>query len=84
MTTEVDGKWMQKAFKNAGHGVFHRQLGIPKSVKIPITLLQALVRTKNNHNYHNPTTVGDRVIKVTPLIKKRANDLLNADVANKR
>lgn len=83
MTTKADGKWMQKAFENAGHGVFHRQLGIPPTKKIPMTLLKELVRTTNNHTCHNPTAVGDRVIKVTPLIKKRANALLNADRANR-
>ena len=77
-------QWMQEAFKNAGKGVFHRQLGIPKGTKIPVTLLRALVGTMNNKHCHNPTLIGNHVIKVTPLIKHRANALLNADVVNKK
>lgn len=75
--------WMQEAFKNAGKGVFHRQLGVPTSEKIPLTFLQAIVDTKIGMYAHNPTTTGDKMVKVTPLMKKRANALLNADRANK-
>jgi len=75
--------WMQEAFKNAGKGVFHRQLGVPTSEKIPLTFLQAIVDTKIGMMAHNPTTTGDKMVKVTPLMKKRAVALLNADRANK-
>ena len=75
--------WMQKAFKNAGKGHFHRQLGVPKGEKIPIMLLRALVGTTNGHVCHNPTKTGHRTIKVTPLVKHRATALLNADMANR-
>lgn len=75
--------WIQDAFKRAGKGVFHRQLGVPTSEKIPLTFLQAIVDTKIGMYAHNPTTTGDKMVKVTPLMKKRAVALLNADRANK-
>lgn len=75
--------WMQDAFKRAGKGVFHRQLGVPTSEKIPLTFLQAIVDTKIGMYAHNPTTTGDKMVKVTSLMKKRAVALLNADRANK-
>jgi hypothetical protein len=75
--------WMQEAFKRAGKGVFHRQLGVPTSEKIPLTFLQAIVDTKIGMVAHNPTSVGHKMVKVTALMKKRAVALLNADRANK-
>ena len=75
--------WMQDAFKNAGKGVFHRQLGVPTTEKIPMTFLQAIVDTKIGMMAHNPTSTGHKMVKVTPLMKKRAVALLNADRANK-
>lgn len=75
--------WMQDAFKRAGKGVFHRQLGVPTSEKIPMTFLQAIVDTKIGMYAHNPTSTGHKMVKVTALMKKRANALLNADRANK-
>ena len=76
-------KWMQEAFKNAGKGTFHRQLGISPNEKIPLTFLQAIVDTKIGTYAHNPTQIGNKMIKVTTLVKKRANALLNADRANR-
>lgn len=75
--------WMQDAFKKAGKGLFHKQLGIPASEKIPLTFLQAIVDTKIGMVAHNPTTTGNKMVKVTVLMKKRAVALLNADRANK-
>lgn len=75
---------MQKAFKNAGKGLFHRQLGVPRGEKIPLTLLQAIVNAPIGTTITNPTKVGSRKIKVTYLIKKRASPLLTADRINKR
>ena len=75
--------WMQEAFKRAGKGVFHKQLGVPTSEKIPMTFLQAIVDTKIGMYAHNPTAIGHKMVKVTALMKKRANALLNADRANK-
>lgn len=73
--------WMQEAFKNAGKGVFHRQLGVPKKEKIPLTLLETIKNTEIGMIAHNPTKIGKKYIHVTGLIKKRAVALLNADRA---
>jgi hypothetical protein len=75
--------WMKEAFKNAGKGVFHRQLGISPTETIPITFLQAIVDTKIGMYAHNPTQTGNKMVKVSSQIKHRANALLNADRANK-
>lgn len=74
--------WMQEAFKNAGKGVFHRQLGVPVKEKIPLTLLEAIRNTEIGMIARNPTKIGKRYINVTVLVKKRAVALLNADRAN--
>ena len=75
--------WMQDAFKKAGKGLFHKQLGVSTTEKIPLTFLQAIVDTKIGMVAHNPTTTGNKMVKVTALMKKRAVALLNADRANK-
>lgn len=80
---KTTNKWMQEAFKNAGKGLFHRQLGISPNEKIPLTFLQAIVDTKIGMVAHNPTTTGNKMVRVTALMKKRANALLNADRANR-
>ena len=75
--------WMQEAFKRAGKGLFHKQLGVEASEKIPLTFLKTIVDTQIGKVAHNPTSVGHKMIKVTTLLKKRAVALLNADRANK-
>jgi len=75
--------WMKEAFKNAGKGVFHRQLGIPVSQTIPLTLLEAIRNTEIGMIARNPTKMGKKYIHVTTLVKKRAVALLNADRAKK-
>ena len=75
--------WMQDAFKKAGKGLFHKQLGVSTTEKIPLTFLQAIVDTKIGMVAHNPTTTGNKMVKVTALMKKRAVALLNADRANR-
>lgn len=83
MAGRKTNNWMAEAFKNAGKGTFHRQLGISPNEKIPLTFLQAIVDTKIGMVAHNPTTTGNKMVRVTALMKKRANALLNADRANK-
>jgi hypothetical protein len=77
-------KWMQKAFKHSKEhpGLFHKQLGI-YSGKIPVMFLRKIVATEIGHNCHNPTKTGHKIVKVTRLMKERANALLNADMANR-
>jgi hypothetical protein len=75
MENKVVHKWIQKA--KPKKGALHRQLGYPTGTKIPKS---ELIIIKHAH-------VGDRVIvtgnsnksrvKVTPLLKKRANFALN-------
>ena len=76
-------KWMQKAFQNAGKGLLHKMLGVSPTEKIPLTYLQAVVDTEVGRFAHNPTDTGSKMVKVTLLMKRRANALLNADRANK-
>jgi hypothetical protein len=76
-------KWMQRAFQNAGSGLLHKMLGVPVKEKIPLMFLQAVVDTEIGKFAHNPTQVGSKMVKVTVLMKRRANALLNADRANK-
>ncbi len=60
-----------------GSGVTHRMLGIPKTHKIPFTLLEEIRKTPIGGWVKNPTQVGKTRIKVTPLLKKRAVLALN-------
>lgn len=76
-------KWMSKAFQNAGKGLLHKMLGVSPKEKIPLMWLQAVVDTEIGKFAHNPTQVGSKMVKVTVLMKRRANALLNADRANK-
>ena len=76
-------KWMSKAFQNAGTGLLHEMLGVSPKEKIPLTFLQAIVDTEIGKVAHNPTTTGSKMVRVTDLMKLRANALLNADRANK-
>ena len=64
-------KWIQKA--NLKKGALHRQLGIPQDEKIPVTLLKKIKKAKIGETITNPTKKGKRKIKVTPLLKRRAN-----------
>ena len=64
-------KWIQKA--NLKKGALHRQLGIPQDEKIPVTLLKKIKKAKIGETITNPTKKGKRKIKVTQLLKRRAN-----------
>ena len=75
--------WLQEAFRKSEKGLFHHQLQIPKSHKIPLTFLTKIVETPIGGVAHNPTNVGIPNITVTNLVKKRAVALLNADRTHK-
>lgn len=64
--------WIQKAIKPNKKGALSRQLGIPISENIPITLLAKIKNTPIGDTIMNPTKKGKRRITVTPLLKKRA------------
>jgi hypothetical protein len=65
-------------FKSHKPGSGHRTFGVKKGEKLPRTFLQEVVDTPIGKVAHNPTLVGKRSIKVTKLVKSRANGLLNA------
>ena len=70
-------KWIKRVVKPEEKGRFHRQLGIPTSERIPKTLVQKIVRTPIGQKMRNPTRTGERSLKVTRLMKQRANFALN-------
>jgi len=59
-------------------GSAHRMFGVPKGEKLPRTFLQKIVDTPLMERAKNPTQIGFKSIKVTHLVKGRANGLLNA------
>ena len=63
-------KWIQKAVNKPG--TLHRQLGIPKDVKIPVVLLNKIISAKAGDTIKNPVKIGKKVIKVTRLLEERA------------
>jgi len=63
-------RWIQKAVQRPGR--LHANLGIPKSEKIPMKLLDAIVKAKAGDTITNPASVGKKKIKVTRKIEQRA------------
>ncbi len=62
--------WIQKAIQHPGK--LHSDLGIPKPEKIPIKLLDAIIRAKAGQKITNPTSVGKKKILVSRKIEQRA------------
>ncbi len=63
-------RWIQKAIHKPGK--LHSDLGISKDKKIPMTLLNAIIRAKAGQTIKNPTSVGKKRILVTRRIEQRA------------
>jgi hypothetical protein len=63
-------KWIQEAVEKPG--TLHRQLGIPKDKKIPVSLLNKIISAKAGEVITNPTKLGKEKIKVTQLLERRA------------
>lgn len=63
-------RWIQRAIHRPGK--LHRDLGIPKGEKIPMQLLNTIVRAKAGDTIKNPTPKGNKKIKVTRKIEQRA------------
>jgi len=63
-------KWIQKAINKPG--TLHRQLKIPKDKKIPIILLNKIIKAKAGDIITNPSKIGKKKIKVTSLLEHRA------------
>jgi len=64
-------KWIQKI--RLKKGVLHRQLGIPSDKKIPMALLNKIIKAKPGDVISNPSVLGKKKIKVTSVLEKRAN-----------
>lgn len=58
-------------------GSLHKALEIPKSERIPTTLLTRIKSAKQNTTIRNPTKTGKRRIKATGCLKKKVNFALN-------
>ena len=63
-------RWIQKAISRPGR--LHSALEIPEKEKIPMTLLNAIIRAKAGDTIKNPTSVGKKRILVTRKIEQRA------------
>ncbi|MCF7910446.1 hypothetical protein K9L16_02115 [Candidatus Pacearchaeota archaeon] len=61
---------IQKAIHRPGK--LHKELGIPKDEKIPMSLLNTIINAKVNQVIKNPTKIGNKKIKVTQGIEHRA------------
>lgn len=62
--------WIQRAIHRPGK--LHSELGIPKKEKIPVKLLNAVIRAKAGQTIKNQTAKGKKRIKVTRGIGRRA------------
>lgn len=74
--------WPQK--KNVKKGTTKRQLHIPTGKNIPFGLLEEIKNTEIGKVAHNPTDVGEKSYRVTPLMKQRAVSSLNLKRIGKR
>ena len=63
-------RWIQKAIHKPGK--LHSDLGISKDEKIPMTLINAIIRAKAGQTIKNPTSKGRKRIKVTRKLEQRA------------
>ena len=63
-------RWIQKAIHKPGK--LHSDLGISKDEKIPMTLLNVIIKARAGQTIKNPTSKGRRRIKVTRKLEQRA------------
>lgn len=75
---QVVDNWLKEAFKKHTEGAMHRMLKTPKAENLSFTFLQTIVDTPIGKIAYNPTQIGIPKIKVTRLVKARANLALNA------
>jgi len=64
-------KWIQKT--KIKKGALHKQLRVPEERKIPITLLNKIISAEVGDVIKNYSKSTKKMIKVTSLLKKRAN-----------
>lgn len=75
--------WMQRALRRKP-GALHRQLGIPRGIKIPVTLMRRIQGADTGDVVKNPTNVGKRKYRVTTLMQRRVNPVLTVRRIRKR
>ena len=63
-------QWIQKTVNKPG--TLHRQLKIPKNKKIPLTLLNKIIKSKPGDTIINHTKIGKKKIQITRLLEQRA------------
>ena len=63
-------KWIQRAVHRPGK--LHSDLGIAKDEKIPMKLLDTIVKAKAGQTISNPTSVDKKRILVTRKVEQRA------------
>jgi len=63
-------RWIQRAIHKLGK--LHSDLGISKDEKIPMSLLNVIIRAKAGQTIKNPTSKGRKRIKVTRKLEQRA------------
>ena len=63
-------RWIQRAIHEPGR--LHSDLGISKEEKIPMALLNAIIKAKAGQTIKNPTSKGKKRIKVTRKLEQRA------------
>ena len=63
-------KWIQKI--GLKKGALHRQLGVPLDEKIPVGLLDVIIKAEVGDVVRNSAKVGFRRIRVTRKIERRA------------
>ena len=62
--------WIQKAL--ARPGSLHKSLGIPKETKIPMSLINSIIKAKAGDTIKNPTKTGKQIIFVSRRLERRA------------
>jgi hypothetical protein len=77
MVTKKEDYWIPRSVNEHKKGSLHRMLEVPPSESIPFTFLQEIVNTPIGMIAKNPTQTGKKKIKVTHLVKARANWALN-------
>ena len=64
--------FIQAALKRHKKGALHRELGIPRTKRIPDSLLYKIERARVGSHVKNPTETGRPRYRVTRLLKERA------------
>ena len=63
-------KWIQRAIHKPGK--LHSDLSILEDEKIPMSLLNVIIKAKAGQTIKNPTSKGKKKIKVTRRLEQRA------------